>query len=74
MWDFYCNTEQNKLILELIKFFTYLYDTSKLKNYNIIVNLIDNINLNVDKLELWDKNIKIEELFIKLENYFKKII
>ena len=66
------NTEQNKLILELIKFFTYLYDTSKLKNYNIIVNLIDNINLNVDKLELWDKNIKIEELFIKLENYFKK--
>ena len=66
------NTEQNKLILELVKFFTYLYDTSKLKNYNIIVNFVDNINLNVDKFELCDKNVKIEELMKKLENYFKK--
>ena len=66
------NTEQNKLILELIKFFSYLYDTSKLKNYNIIVNFTENINLNVNKLELWDSNAKFEEVIKKIEKYFKK--
>ena len=66
------NTEQNKLILELIKFFSYLYDSSKMKNYNIIVNFIDNINLNVNKLELWDTNAKFEEVIKKIEKYFKK--
>ena len=66
------NTEQNKLILELIKFFTHLYDTSKLKNYYIIINFIDNINLNVNKMKLWDTNIKIENVIKKLEKYFKK--
>ena len=39
------NTNQNKLIIELIKFFEYLYDNSKLKNYNIIHNFKENIDL-----------------------------
>ena len=66
------NSEQNKIILELINFFMYLYDNSKLKNYNIIHNFIENVNLNVNKLKLWDKSIKIEEVLDKLTKYLEK--
>ena len=66
------NTQQNKLILELIKFFEYLYDNSRFKNYNIIYNFIDNINLNVNKFKFWNTNIKIEDALDKIMNYFKE--
>ena len=64
------NAEQNKIILELINFFIYLYDNTKLKNYNIIHNFIENVNLNVNKFKMWNASIKIEEVIEKLINYF----
>ena len=66
------NSEQNKLILELIKFYEYLYDNSRFKNYTIIYNFIENVNLNVNKFQFWNTNIKIEEALEKIINYFKE--
>ena len=66
------NSEQNKIILETVNFFMYLYDNSKFKNYNIIINFIEHVNnLNVNKFKLSDKN-KIEDNLEKLQKYLSK--
>ena len=64
------NSEQNKIILELINFFMYVYDNSKVKNYNIIINFVENVNLNVNKFKFWNTNIKIEDALEKITKYF----
>ena len=66
------NTIQNKSILELAKFFIYLYDNTKHKNYNIIYNFIENTNLNVNKFKFSENNISLEAAFKKILNYLKE--
>ena len=67
------NNEQNKIIIETVNFFMYLYDNSKFKNYNIIVNFIEHVNnLNVNKFRLSDKNMKLEDNLDKLQKYLTK--
>ena len=66
------NTNQNKLIIELIKFFEYLYDNSKLKNYNIIHNFKENINLNVNKFKNPDNKTNAENLLNNIRKYLKE--
>ena len=64
------NLSQNNDILELINFFMYVYDNSKNKNFSIIHNLIENINLNVNKFKLITNNITIESAYQQLLSYF----
>ena len=66
------NKTQNKNIIDVIKFFAYLYDNSRYKNYNIIHNFVENVNLNVNKFKFWDKNIKIENAMEQIEKYFNE--
>ena len=66
------NTNQNKLIIELIKFLEYLYDNSRFKNYNIIHNFIENINLNVNKFKFNEDKVKKENAIEKIIKYLKE--
>lgn len=66
------NSQQNKYILELINFFTYFYDNTRFKNYSIISNFIENVNLNVNKFKFWDDKIQAENAFNKIINYFNE--
>jgi hypothetical protein len=66
------NSQQNKYILELINFFTYFYDNTRFKNYSIIYNFIENVNLNVNKFKFWDDKIQVENAFNKIINYFNE--
>jgi len=63
------NLSQNNDILELINFFMYVYDNSKNKNFSIIHNLIENVNLNVNKFKLITNNITIESAYQQLLSY-----
>ena len=66
------NLSQNKSILELINFFIYFYDNSKYKNYNIIYNFTENINLNVNKFKFSENNISLDEAFEEILKFFKE--
>jgi hypothetical protein len=66
------NTNQNKLIIELIKFLEYLYDNSRFKNYNIIHNFIENVNLNVNKFKFNEDKVKKENAIEKIIKYLKE--
>ena len=66
------NSNQNKLIIELIKFFEYLYDNSKYKNYYIIHNFKENINLNVNKFKYSNKKANNKNLLDTIIKYFKE--
>ena len=66
------NTSQNKDILELINFFIFCFENSKYKNYNIIYNFIENINLNVNKFKFSEKNVSIDYAYPKVLDYFNK--
>ena len=66
------NTNQNRLIIELIKFFEYLYDNSKFKNYNIIHNFIENVNLNVNKFKFIEDKVKVENAMEKIVKYLNE--
>ena len=66
------NSNQNKLIIELIKFFEYLYDNSKYKNYNIIHNFKENINLNVNKFKYSNNKANNKNLLDAVIKYFKE--
>ena len=68
------NLKTNKKILELINFFMYYYDNSKLKNYNIIYNFKENINLNVNKFKFTGNNLSLEEAFNQILNYLNDYI
>ena len=62
--------DQNKKILELINIFYELYDISKPKNIAIILNMIDNLDFNFEKIK-FEKNTTKEDDAQKLINYFK---
>ena len=62
--------DENKKILELIDIFYELYDISKPKNYCIIMNLIDNIHFNLERIK-FDKNSTKEKDVELLIKYFK---
>ena len=64
------NLSQNNDILELINFFIYVYDNSKNKNFSIIHNLIENVNLNVNKFKFITSNPTIENAYQQLLSYF----
>jgi hypothetical protein len=64
------NESENKNILEAINIFHELYDISKPKNYCIIVNLVDNINFNLERIK-FEKNTSKEKDAEDLSNYFK---
>ena len=66
------NTNQNKLIIELIKFLEYLYDNSRFKNYNIIHNFIENVNLNVNKFKFNEDKVKKENAIEKIIKYLNE--
>ena len=66
------NTNQNRLIIELIKFFEYLYDNSRFKNYNIIHNFIENVNLNVNKFKFIEDKVKVENAVEKIVKYLNE--
>ena len=63
------NLAQNNDILELINFFMLVYDNSKNKNFSIIHNFIENINLNVNKFKFITNNISLENATEQLLNY-----
>jgi hypothetical protein len=65
------NLSQNKYILELINFFIYFYDNTKLKNYNIIYNVTENINLNVNKFKFVENNVSLEDAYRQLLDYLQ---
>ena len=62
--------DENKKILELINIFYELYDLSKPKNYVIIMNLLDNIHFNLERIK-FEKNSTKEKDVQSLINYFK---
>ena len=62
--------EENKKILELINIFYEMYDISKPKNFATIINMIDNLEFNFEKIK-FDKNTKKEDDAQKLINYLK---
>ena len=64
------NESENKNILEAINIFHELYDISKPKNYCLIVNLVDNINFNLERIK-FEKNTSKEKDAEDLSNYFK---
>ena len=64
------NENGNKKILELINIFYELYDICKPKNLAIIVNMIDNMNFNFEKIK-FDKNSTKENDAKKLIDYLK---
>ena len=66
------NLAQNKNILELINFFIYFYDKSKYKNYNIIYNFIENINLNVNKFKFSENNVSLEDAYQQILKYLNE--
>ena len=63
---------QNKDILDLINFFIYFYDKSKYKNYSIIYNFIENVNLNVNKFKFSENNVSPEEAYQQILKYLKE--
>ena len=65
------NLSQNRSILELINFFIYFYDNTKYKNYNIIYNFTENINLNVNKFKFSHNNVPLEEALKEILNYLR---
>ena len=67
-----CNLAQNKNILELINFFIYFYDNSKYKNYNIIYNFTENINLNVNKFKITGNNVSLEDAYGQIIKFFNE--
>ena len=54
------NEKENKNIIEAIEVFKDIYDDSKLKNYAIIYNLIENTKYNIERLK-FSKETTIEE-------------
>ena len=66
------NLSKNKDILELINFFIYYYDKSKYKNYNIIYNFIENVNLNVNKFKFSENNISLEDAYQQFLKYLNE--
>ena len=66
------NLEQNKDILELVNFFIYFYDNSKYKNYSIIYNFTENINLNVNKFKFSENNVGLEDAYKQILQYFNE--
>lgn len=66
------NMEQNKNILEAVNFFIYAFDNTKYKNYNIIYNFIENINLNVNKFKFSSNNIGLEEAYKQIMKYLSE--
>ena len=45
------NEMENKKILEMINIFKEIYDISKTKNYRIIMNILDNIDFNLERIK-----------------------
>ena len=66
------NKAQNKNIIEVIQFFAYFYDNSRFKNYNIIHNFVENVNLNVNKFKFSDSNIKMENSVNEIIKYLNE--
>ena len=66
------NLAQNKDILDLINFFIYFYDKSKYKNYSIIYNFVENVNLNVNKFKFSENNVSPEEAYQQILKYLKE--
>ena len=66
------NLAQNKSILELINFFIYFYDNTKYKNYNIIYNFTENINLNVNKFKFTHNNVPLDEALKQILSYLRE--
>lgn len=64
------NLIQNNDILELINFFITVYDNSKNKNFSIIHNLTENINLNVNKFKFIANNLTLESAYQQLLSYY----
>ena len=62
--------DENNKMLELINIFYEIYDISKPKNYCIIMNLIDNIHFNLERIK-FEKNSTKENDVQSLINYFK---
>ena len=64
------NEIANKNILETINIFCEMYEDSKNKNYALILNLIDNIDFNLEKIK-FEKNTTKDKDMEDLVNYFK---
>ena len=64
------NETENKKILEMINILAEIYDISKPKNYRIIMNMIDNIDFNVERIK-FEKNTSKENDANLLIKYFQ---
>lgn len=64
------NINENKNILEFINILNEIYDSSKTKNYLIIMNAIDNIAFNLERIK-FEKNSTKENDIELLVNYLK---
>lgn len=64
------NINENKKILEFINILHEIYDSSKTKNYLIIMNAIDNIAFNLERIK-FEKNSTKENDIELLVNYLK---
>ena len=64
------NEDENKKILEFINILYEIYDLSKNKNYSIIMNMIDNIDFNFERIK-FEKKSKKENDIESLKYYLK---
>ena len=64
------NINENKKILEFINILHEIYDSSKTKNYLIIMNAIDNMAFNLERIK-FEKNSTKEKDIELLVNYLK---
>jgi hypothetical protein len=64
------NINENKKILEFINILHEIYDSSKTKNYLIIMNAIDNMAFNLERIK-FEKNSTKENDIELLVNYLK---
>ena len=64
------NDNENKLILETINIFYEIYEAIKTKNYALILNIIDNMDFNLEKIK-FEKNTTKDKDLEALSNYFK---
>ena len=64
------NEMENKKILEMINILEEIYDISKPKNYRIIMNMLDNIDFNLERIK-FGKDSSKENDANSLINYYK---
>lgn len=64
------NNSENKKILEFIQILHEIYDSSKVKNYLIIMNTIDNMAFNFERIKFEKESTKEKDIAL-LVNYLK---